>query len=237
MNLANLNQRQNSSLGFTIIELMVSIAVMAAGVFTLLELHTGLAQQRKTAQDQNQLISLGRMITDRFVSADFTDLGDATKAPWSVPRFQDTGVLNNTPPLQGAELVALASAAIKVPQAKMYVEYYRGLRADFDLKPNASVGNPALIEQFESELKTKLLAGQITKDVDAGDFFRQKIMDPAVRALYRLNPEKSGVTPLPLFQYQNTAIDEDDLLLIRVVLVIDDHEWSVFTAKRKETGQ
>lgn len=238
MNISNhQGQSQNSHRGFTLIELMISIAVMAAGVFTLLGLHADLAQKRKVAQDQNQLISLGRMITDRFVSADFTDLGDATKAPWSVPRFQDTAVANNTGPIEGPALIALASGAIRVPQAKMYVEYYRGLRADADLNLAIAPGAPALIEQFETELKAKRLAGEINKDVDAGDFFRQKIKNPAFRSLYRLNPEKSGSDPLPLYQYQNTTINEDDLLLIRVVLVLDDHEWSVFTAKRKETSQ
>ena len=201
-----------------------------------------LHQSRKMAEEQSQFISLGRTVIERISALNFEALDNPATGSWIMSRIKGSTDPNNLPPLKGEGLKSFASQSVildkdTIEGARIYIEYYRGLRADADVKPAGAAlpGTPALIEEFEAS-QPHIPLGDAGADIDLtvwADSFRTKMNDPIFRSKFLLAPSVNAVgTRVGLGA--RTDINVDDLILVRVLIEWQDRVFNMYLAKRME---
>ena len=137
----NSNQR-TSQAAFTLIEVMIAVAVLAIGMFGVLSMIPTLAQARTLAVEMVIARQIADSVAERIQGAAWRDLG-GTKVTagsyniesWSLPRYRSPAPLDLNPPMTedapdpNNNLLAngLVSQRTGVPDLKVYLEYYTGL--------------------------------------------------------------------------------------------------------------
>lgn len=204
----------------TILEVMLSLGIIAVALSTLLGFQGGLQTSRVMAQERVFAQSLTRQIIERLIASDSSAIGDPAQMPWSVARYADGGVVGNHSPMvvgipaTNAEDSLLKSGFItKVPgitDIQVYLEYYAGSKGSEAGIPGA-LDDPALATATDPTQ------------------WRTQLRDATFRAKYRLDP-----TIPPAEQ-----LEENDSFIIRVAVAWTD-QWGkpqstdIYTAKRVE---
>jgi prepilin-type N-terminal cleavage/methylation domain-containing protein len=134
--------RHVSNRGFTILEVMVALALMATTTTLMISNWAGLNEGRRRVIERQQAQALIAEIIERLGTLDWGALG-STGAPWSQGRFFDraAGAAIGRPALQENAASAeddinaqgLAVGSTGLHDLRIYIEYYHAL--DLDTTP------------------------------------------------------------------------------------------------------
>jgi prepilin-type N-terminal cleavage/methylation domain-containing protein len=133
-----------SARGFTLIEVMIAVALLATGLGAVLVHYSTLQEQRKATTQRSIAQDVLRQLTERISTANAWDLGDpiptgspaAIKLPWSLARFEDPTVVSDRDPMtenaplpgDDLRLLGVIQRPTGLDQIVVFVEYYRGVR-------------------------------------------------------------------------------------------------------------
>jgi prepilin-type N-terminal cleavage/methylation domain-containing protein len=114
---------------FSLLEVMISIAVLAVALGFIVGHYQFLDQNRQFTEQMSKAQEIARQIMDRVASLEPAKLGVLADAPWSIPRFEDADVTDDAAAMTEADLIAmnLRAAPSGLESLRVYVEYYRGL--------------------------------------------------------------------------------------------------------------
>lgn len=197
----------------TILEVMISLGVIAFALSTLIGIQGGLQTSRVKASEKAYAQSLMRQLVDRLVASDASAIGDPAQMPWTVARYVDTVPGSHPPMSEGAADAAdnlIGSALIdrksQLKDLNIYLEYYAGCKG-------SDGGVPGILDDPD-------LVGVTDPHV-----WRTKFNEPAFRTTYRLDP---AIPP-------SGQLEENDSFIIRVFMTWGDgQQLEVCTAKRVE---
>lgn len=145
---------------FTLVEVMIAVAVLTIGMFGVLSMIPTLSKARESAVEMVIARQLAATIAERIQGTAWKDLGGTTTQiggavninAWSLPRYRDKTVpvnppLTETDPDPNNNLIACAilSQRAGVPDLKVYVEYYDAARAGLRDAPDRKSWYDALI--------------------------------------------------------------------------------------------
>lgn len=130
-------------MGFTLVEVMIAVAVLTVGMFGVLSMIPILAKAREGALELVTARQITDTIAERIQGSAWKELGGTTTQTtgafnvnaWSLPRYRDATFPVN-PPLTETDVDPnnnLVSSAIigqrsGVPDLKVYVEYYDAVK-------------------------------------------------------------------------------------------------------------
>ena len=187
--------------GFTILEVMIALALLATASMTIMSNWAGLHDTRRTIQERQKAQAVLQGVAERLISLEGGALGTKA-APWSQGRFFDRKAKDDSARIGRAPLseTATADADNLVRQGlvangtgltglKIYIEYYRAVR---DVSGTAN-----------GLLSTKDISSQAAESSEA---MRARFADRAIRDAVRIDAD-SPFSVLPA----------DDPLIIRVL--------------------
>ena len=211
------SSRFTSRNGFSMIDCMISIAILAVGVMSTLTFISTLKSTRDASSDMVRANTLCRTLVDRIQGATWSRLA-TTALPWSQARFDSTGF---TPalspldqPLTEADLLSLQviQQSPSLPDLKIYVEYYRAIGL-LDSAGARISGKEGLLE--DSSVVSAATSTAIFKD-------------NAKLNLYRIRPDPNGKG-----LDDTTLLGVDDPVVIRLILKWDTSRRLEFITGRK----
>lgn len=129
-----------SRTAFTLIEVMIAVAVLAVGMFGVLSMIPTLASARTLAVEMVVARQLAASVAERIQGAAWVELGGARTVlgsynteSWSLPRYRDDTPINppmtedNPDPNHNLLVNGLVAQRTGIPNLKVYLEYYTGL--------------------------------------------------------------------------------------------------------------
>lgn len=128
-------------LGFTLVEVMIAVAVLAVGMFGVLSMIPTLSSARTLAVEMVIARQIADTLAERIQGAAWRELGGARTTPgtfntnsWSLPRYRSSVSPLNPPmteddadPNHNLITNGIVVQRTGVPNLKVYVEYYTGL--------------------------------------------------------------------------------------------------------------
>lgn len=150
--------------GFSLVEVLIALSVMAVGILALMSSIGALHSSRNTAADANRVHALVQTISERLASLPWDTLGnrDNPTAPWSQSRSAGMAIslVNshtsyNRPPLTENAVLdednllkqGLLSQPARVRNLRVYIEYYRALQISAAPAPTAPIlAGPGLMD-------------------------------------------------------------------------------------------
>lgn len=129
---------------FTLVEVMIAVAVLTVGMFGVLSMIPILSKTRDSALELVTARQLAATIAERIQGSAWKELGGTTTQTtgafnvnaWSLPRYRDTAVPVNPPltendpdPNNSLISCAILSQRTGVPDLKVYLEYYDAVRS------------------------------------------------------------------------------------------------------------
>lgn len=201
-----------SGAGFTIIEVMIAIAILAAGIGVIMDNWASLNQARREAEETATINKLVETVTNRFLGALGGEIGK-TSAPslaWTEARLMPVDLSNIGSYLGRSEdeLIdfGILSQQTYVENLMLYIEYYRSV----DVTQNG-IPHPGLLGNDDEDL-TNDANSPSANEGEIRNIFNQ----PLIRSNYRLTVDgNKGLAGL----VEDGTIGRYDSVIIRVVVV------------------
>lgn len=126
-------------MGFTLIEVMIAMAVLTVGMFGVLSMIPTLSSARTLALEMVVARQVASSLAERIQGATWKELGGTQQNPgtynteaWSLPRYREGTPIN--PPMTQNDInpyhnlisTGLLAQTAGVPDLKVYLEYYHG---------------------------------------------------------------------------------------------------------------
>jgi prepilin-type N-terminal cleavage/methylation domain-containing protein len=194
--------------GFSLIEVLLALTVLAVGIFTCMGTIASMAQARNLARESSTLEGILSELTERIHGCRWEALG-TSQLRWSLPRHNAAaGAVN--PPLTENDLLELGilSKPVGFRNLRIYFEYFRAMKRSV---PGSAVQNGMM--DGEGVAYSNLSA------------LRANWGNPETRNLYRLSDASA-----PTGQ-----VDEDQPVIVRIELVTDDlaKPLVIFTGRKQ----
>jgi len=123
---------------FTLIEVMIAVAVLTVGMFSVLSMIPTLSGTRKLALEMVLARQIAESLAERVQGAAWSDLGGnvttiTNENAWSLPRYYNSSLPKN-PPLtedtaigqDNVQTVGILTQRSGMANLKIYLEYYTG---------------------------------------------------------------------------------------------------------------
>lgn len=181
--------------GFSLIEVMLAVTILAMGLTVLVSDFMRSFQARDFAERQIEVQEVSRALLNRLLGAPTADLG---VQPWAIARIEgvDTPLTANGTGTAATDLVQMGVRTLPATTTdlNLFVEYYRGIQS-----PDPSSGAPTILDGVLDDFS----------DTDPPEASYAQFRDAAWRAARRLN----GAVPPSVQVPVNTPV------LIRIVAV------------------
>jgi prepilin-type N-terminal cleavage/methylation domain-containing protein len=207
--------------GFSLIEVMIALTVLAIALTAILGNYLTLNQTRTDTNDRGAVAEIGRSILDRLIACDMRALGLATATsggvaqPWSVPRYEGDTAPNPGPMrLDGPAAdnpvdLGLLPSKVTIPNLAIYIEYYRGLER---ISPVDGTTQPGVMDD---------------PGLTSRETFEQLFQSSTWR-----NERKLSTSEPPIMQ-----VDDEQPVVIRVIITWGNKQrMSFYTTKRRPPG-
>ena len=125
--------------GFTLVEVMIAVAVMTIGMFGVLSMIPTLSSARTQALEMVMVRQIASSLAERIQGATWRELGGTQQNPgsynteaWSLPRYREGTQINppmtqsDTNPYHHLVSNGMLAQIVGIPDLKVYLEYYDG---------------------------------------------------------------------------------------------------------------